>query len=299
MIKHCLYYSLSNYIYSIYQIKIEAPYILHLLGGHYFGYTKLKNEKVPNIIIRCNIVNYDNFERNAGIKILRKKNSRITDIINNLKYRDQLILSNCYYLPYDRINYKNNYDNHLLIIKEYNGKDNTFKVSDANYENQTISFADLETAYQNVINIEPMYLDFKYVKEVDLISQIKNIIRTNHQLFYDRDYQNLLKLKSEIKNMQNLDNIYYKIALLSLSKSIRGVHGPITIRKIIHYSFESLFKENYSGFYDELSKDWENLANKLLRLKADNITFEDVLDYYDYVMDKEMQANEKIQMIID
>lgn len=294
-----MYYSISKFLKDTFDVDLDPSFIFHLLGGHAFNYTKIENDKIPNYMLRSNIINYDNLKINAGFSFLKKENADIHYITNNLKTGEQLILTNCYYLPYDKINFKTSYDNHLVIVKEYDYSQKVFTVTDANHEDEKIDLIDLNKSYINVVNSNPIHFEVFKEASVNYTEKVLNIAIQNHQVFLTRDYPRLLNFKNEIMNVLNTNNIYREISLMALAKSLKHAHGPITIKKMLHQSYKKLLGDLYGDLYLELSMYWEVFFNKLLRLKENNIDSEEVIDYYDYLLKSEFKTNKIMQKLLN
>lgn len=298
MINHCLYYSLNMYLEERFSIKLLPAFIYHLLGGDTFSYKKLENDKIPTFLVKGNKINYQTFSLHTDILVERitevDYDKALQNTHNIIKNFPQLVITNCYYLPFDEVNYMKNYDNHMLIINCYNSASDSFIVSDANYKDVSLTTTTLMNARKNIIQKRFQYLDFEvsdgfYNKDISSI--IVKIIRRNCNNFIKNGKFQFEKLKSEIENIMELDTIFKKVALNNLSRAIRHSHGPISSRMLMDESCKNLFLKNYEGEFKKISELWKVFADKLIRLQLDKIKVDEVTNFLLYIAKEEIKAN--------
>ncbi|PKH37047.1 BtrH N-terminal domain-containing protein [Planococcus sp. MB-3u-09] len=147
--KHCLYDSLGEILKNHEKILGEESVIFHSLGGYRFQVIKFDNF-IPSYALRGNTLDFDLFFENTGVRVTRIEENTKEEALKNtyqeLKVKGfQMVIANCYHLPFDTINYKKNSDNHMLLIHNYDRNKKCFIVSDSAHRAE-ISIEDLMLA---------------------------------------------------------------------------------------------------------------------------------------------------------
>lgn len=294
---------LQTYITKMYDIEYSLSDIFNILGGHDFNFKALDNPIIPTYQIRANKIKFEEFNKYTHINIIRiverdiqEALIRTKNILMNNEW--QLVFVNCFYLPYDLGNYKENIDNHMIIIIDYNSKEDSFRVIDPKYGEQTLTNNDLILARENTLQKTLQYLSVERNNCKKDVTLSKNrsisIIKKNNMHYLSSGLPKLKSFKQHIKAIEKLEGIHKKIALHNLSRSIRHPHGPITIRLLMSENF-SYDEGVLHSLYEDLSMKWFSFANILIRLKQNNSDIRSLLSCYDEIIAMEQEAANAIK----
>lgn len=269
------------------------------MGGYCFSYKKLPNELIPSYVIRGCKIDFEHFYKNTGISIHAKYENESENTLEGIlglleKNGIHLVYVDCYYLPFDKLNYKKNNGNHLLVIHSYNNKTKQFLVSDNKYQDTL----DLETLLLARDNLEKKFLEINLKEALSSDKIAKNIIKIkNDRYFFTRDGLELLnKFACEIKLIENHPNeTIKKVASHILSKSLRHPGGPIVSRKLMGDSFSD--NSDAREYYLKLSMKWRMFADELIRFSKGSSKCDSITRYFEEIIDDETSIKNSVQNI--
>lgn len=301
---HCLYYNIKKYLES-YNIFVKESDIFQLLGGISFHYHPIKGQ--PNQFqIFGNNMDIQGFNDNTGIKINLSKEENIIaaeeQLMEKLNDKKQhLVYANCYYLPFDKNNYKKNYDDHLLLVKSYNERSQTYIVSDHKYNEVKIDRNILNEARErllngNFLNFE-LFVENPFKEKESLVNERLKNYSTN---FPNHEFLYLISFKSELSTISQLQmDLQKEVSLFNISKVIQGVHGPVNTRKLMRESVKHISSE-LEEWYDNLSKKWYLFSVELMKqaLYTDEINFNKITNKYEEIIQKESECAYKLMTLM-
>lgn len=264
--KHCYYYVISE-LCQLRNVALEQVDIFHLLGGHTFTVSKERNEPFPLLNIKGSVIDDEHFRICTGLSIEKKLFSNHEEALNVIMKRMgendlQTVCTNCFFLPYDAVNYKKNIGTHFIILRSYDSASDQFTLSDHKYDHAALSREDLKLAMDNVKEYKNCLLDLHFEAEYSF-QQIKDSIREVIKANADRILSTLQHqfnvLKMEIENINSLDSFYRSFSYFELLKSIKNPNGPIISK---HYLVRSLpgNKPNLQNIISDCIQLWERFS---------------------------------------
>lgn len=298
--KHCLYKTLRKYIAINYNIQIKENLLFNFYGGHTLLYFSNKNNKIPDITIKGNLIDEDLFLKNVGVPsniIIENKNDSLNTTKNLLnKNKTQIVLVNCYFLPFDKQNFNKIYANHFLHIKKYCEETNTFIVSDNRYNDEIISLEQLDLARGNLLDAEGFYkyLEVDFSKnqlfEEDMYILNNKIMKTNAQKMLDTTIVSFNNIIYDIVEINTLPEPFRKVALHNIARAFKHPDAPGYSRYILSLNF----KGELNSQLKEISDLWNKVPNDFIRLSKNTINIEDITNSLKTILRKEREINKEI-----
>lgn len=299
--KHCVYKTLKRYLEINNNLLINEELLFNFYGGHTLKYTKTEEGSIPSYNVLGNNIDNLHLYENTGIKtniISENYQNAISTTFNILNSgKTQIVIANCYYLPFDKKNFKNNFDNHILHIEKYSKENATFFVSDNKYYKIPISKKDLLIARQNLVGYKNFYrymnviIDNNHLvnqNDFDIIN--KKIISKNAKEMLDYSIDEFQKLSLEFEKVNSLPEPFRKISFYYLARSFKHPNAPSYTRYLLSFNF----KDDISQMLKLLSEYWNQLANNLVRIAENNIELDKLLELFSEIMLLEKKVNIRI-----
>ena len=295
---HCFYFSLSKIIEINQNEFINHLVLFHALGGHQMNIYQFENDNYPLMDIRGNVFDYEAFQRHTGISIRKKSQKDADHTFNILKSgRSQLVVANCFYLPYDEVNFQKVNDEHMLVIENYLPEKDMFIVSDVNHKSVMIKKNELEKARREVKYKPYEYFTLKKTNELielkTVPQELKAIIKENAISFNKRISEIESKLITALKQMNECTPLFKKIAAKQLYRNFKHPNGLIATRLMMKESLENIdiYPKSVSELYGRLATLWEDFILESLKFGKGKIQFEELLLQFDELMKLEKEAN--------
>lgn len=156
-----------------------------------------------------------------------------------------MVLTNCFHLPYDSINYKKRKGNHYIMIHSYNQDNDTFLVSDNKYETVIIEMNDLMLAMNNQMRHKDHVVFLNYEEdfiESNIIDGITRIIRLNAIEILETCEQQFVELKEHLKGINELDPLEKSLSYFEMIHSIKSFNGPILSKNYLLQSLQKKYR---------------------------------------------------------
>ncbi|CAM3772467.1 hypothetical protein [Mesobacillus zeae] len=294
---HCIYFGVSSYLEKDSAIALKQYELFHLFGGVDLKVTREDNPLTPVYRISGCSVDSIALYNNSGIKSERVVDpdwnsafKKTLTILNEKKVHP--VFANCFYLPYDKKNYKRNNENHLVLLEEFNEITRSFLLSDEK-GTFSIDMEDLKLAcsktknqpYQSLaISVEN---DFSHQQIHD---RIREIMIANARKNRGSIVKEMMKLENGIYEINQCSGIHQTVALQALSIIMRHPNGTISSRGFMSESLSS-YSNELCQLYKDLSRLWFTLANDLIRLSLNNIAADEIIQQIKLISKSEEEAN--------
>ncbi|MGB8953922.1 MAG: BtrH N-terminal domain-containing protein [Tumebacillaceae bacterium] len=295
---HCLYDAVSKTLQQAYSLDLDQSLIYHLFGGFCFSVEDLKNDKVPSYTTRGNQLQYSKFETLTGIRVAQQKDvleerAWKTTMHNLAENGYQLVLTNCFFLPYDTANYKKNTENHLVLIHSYDEEQETFCVSDSCFDRVTI---DREALMKARLKTLPSYNKYqslkvepKEVRDRETILELirRDVIAQAADFETQSDFDVFRRYLHEI---EAAEGIIRKVACNNLCKDLHHPSSVVTTRELMGDSLDILFPGLEHG-YQELSAAWASLSTNIVRWSHGTVELAALLEMFEQIAAQELACN--------
>ena len=299
---HCLYDAVSKTLAQAYSLELDQSLIYHLFGGFAFTMERVPNDKVPTYMVRGNSLSYEKFEPLTGFRVAQQKDvleerAWKTTMRNLAENGYQLVLTNCFYLPYDTANYKKNTENHLVLIHSYDEEQEMFCVSDSCFDKVTIEREALMKArlktmpsfnkYQS-LKVEPKTI---LGRETILDNLRQEVAATAKRFETGNDLDAYRRALHEI---EATEGIFRKVACNTLAKDLRHPSSLVTTRELMADSLDLLFPGLEHGYRD-LSAAWLSFSNNIVRWSHGTVDFASLIEMYDELAERERSAMREVE----
>lgn len=287
---NCVYKSFNKSLASL-GLKLSTPEFFIAYGGQDY-YSKLSNSNTSLKISACHYSNMY-LEKYFGLKFNIVKIT-FEELIKHVEKGEKILIAlNCYYLPFDKLNYRKNFDEHWLYIK---GRDlkNEYLFEDNKYSGQisekSILEANCNGKDSNIFTIAIVeIIDTEKFNNTEIEKRIKlqeiqslefeNLLMTSEQFFQN--------IKSYLKTTSTQADPLRTINIVSLSKELLKPNSVLYAKYI-----QAKFAESFYCMQDFflLYTGWTSVVKKLLHscnqfsLKEIN----EILNDIDFLMRKEI-----------
>ncbi|TKC19123.1 BtrH N-terminal domain-containing protein [Robertmurraya kyonggiensis] len=284
---HCLYYAISKYLKLSVNIDLQPADIFQLFGGIAFKIVKSNNEHTSLFNIYGSNKNFEYFKQLTGITInvteeLNQEEAlfKTFEMIKNNQIH--MVYTNCFYLPYDKNNFNQTHNNHVVIIHDYDPVRKEFTISDSLVDFAKIDIETLMIARQNTEQGTLRFVDIDVSKAYDPIEIINNVDNScvvNVKSYYEHLQAKFDEFIEMLNTLNNLEGIAKNFGFHTLARSILGVNGMVYTRHLMANSFKSkninLFNE-----YIELSNNWNLFTANLLKLQKNKCDIDDITSLF-------------------
>ncbi|NGP62426.1 BtrH N-terminal domain-containing protein [Paenibacillus thiaminolyticus] len=297
--KHCYYYVISE-LCQLRNIALEQMDIFHLLGGHTFAVKKERDDPFPLLNIKGSVIDDELFRICTGLSIEKKLfinyEEALKVIMTRIGENDlQTVCTNCFFLPYDSVNYKKNIGSHFIMLRSYDPANDQFTLSDHKYDHAVLSGEDLKLAMDNVKEYKNCLLDLHIETEYSckqMKDSVREVIKANGAKVLSTLHHQFNVLKMEIENINSLDSFYRSFSYFELLKSIKNPNGPIISK---HYLVRSLpgNKPDLQNIISECIHLWERFCVDIYK----NYTHDSPISLdgqLDNLYQREMDMNKQI-----
>ncbi|MDM5335814.1 BtrH N-terminal domain-containing protein [Fictibacillus enclensis] len=303
---HCLYYSIKRYLNDS-GINLTETDVFHLMGGYAFHYHVDPSSAVPYIQIFGTNMDLNLFLSNTGIELKLNEETdedKADDELQKVLEADNkhLVYANCFYLPFDTLNYQKNYDDHLLYVHAYDSNRLEYIVSDHRSELVRISKQSFQMARKKLVYGHHHTLNLNLDTPLPITEIKKNI---NHLIFEQakefskKAFLYLVSFSQELEEIDQVeDGVKKELGFHNISKALKASHGPIITRKLMSKSVEELDQQLSNKFYT-LANLWDAFANRLVRYTiSSNVLLQDLLKEYDKIVSEELYCANQLQKLL-
>ncbi|BFH67872.1 hypothetical protein J27TS7_36900 [Paenibacillus dendritiformis] len=301
--KHCYYYVISQ-LCQLRHAALEQVDIFHLLGGHTLAVSKERDEPFPLLNIKGSVIDDEHFRLLTGLSIEKKlfgnHEEALKVVMKRMGENDlQTVCTNCFFLPYDAVNYKKNIGTHFIMLRAYDPANDQFTVSDHKYDHAVLCREDLKLAMDNVKEYKNCLLDLHIETEYSpekMKDSVRDVIRANADRTLSTLEQQFHVLKMEIENINSLDSFYRSFSYFELLKSMRHPNGPIISK---HYLLRSLAgnKSDLHNLISDCLQLWERFCVDLYK----NYTHDSLIPLdgqLDHLYQREMEMNHLLIKVV-
>lgn len=296
-----MFFSISEYLKQKYQLHFSEADIFLFYEGITFEFKSFNDSLIPQFEFDGADNNTDFVEIASGLeaKKLYEKTSEdaLETTLNLLKDKEiQLVYVNCFYLPFDELNYRQNQDLHFLIISKYEANTEQFTVHDQ-HGTHTISLNDLMLAREH---IQSSYFEsITLTRKNEALSKKYNTNKKHLLIHSAKKMDNIFSVQQKKFHniMESLENvpIYFKYpAAEGVSRNIKHPRGFILSRLYMSELLKDIGEIELAFSYEQLSKKWNKLANDLLRYGLEKKPFDDIRTQYLLISDLEQTLNSKV-----
>ncbi|PEF55807.1 hypothetical protein CON32_23470 [Bacillus cereus] len=280
---NCLFNAITKNLNHYLNTDISEAEIFLCFGGYIFSVSRNEEALYNGISITGNWIDFNHFSEFTNVRLELSNyrddsNLALNYIINKLTSNNiQLAIVNSYYLPFDSVNYKKNFGNHLILIEKYNEYEKCFYVTDQRYNQEMIDLKDIIIALTS-----NFHTDIKLVNMINdgtfditrIRGNIPLIIKNNAKKNHDNSKYEFKKLNESLEEINTLDTFYRSLSYFNLMVSIKSPHGPITSKQ---YLINSSYIKN--PFLNNLLKKsilkWERLCMDLYKAHLND----EILDF--------------------
>lgn len=296
-----MYFSICEYLQHKYQLRFSEADIFLFYGGITFEFKAFNDSLIPQFEFDGAHSNTDFVEVVSGLTAVKHYektgDEALQTTFNLLKNNEkQLVYVNCFYLPFDELNYRQNQDLHFLVISKFNKTTKEFTVHDQN-GTHAISLDDLIKAREN---IESPYFESNVItltNDVRLSSYSDNkkyFIIENAQKMNTIFDEQQLKFHEFMESLEAVPVFFKYPAAEGVSRNIKHPRGFILSRLYMSQLLQEINEIGLSERYIQLSKMWNKLANDLLRYGLEKKEFEDIRKQYLIISELEKTLNKQV-----
>ncbi|MCU4716022.1 BtrH N-terminal domain-containing protein [Bacillus cereus] len=280
---NCLFHAITKNLNHYLNTDISEAEIFLCFGGYIFSVSRNEEALYEDISITGNWIDFDHFSDFTNVRLELSNyrddsNMALNYIINKVTSNNiQLAIVNSYYLPFDSVNYKKNFGNHLILIEKYREYEKCFYVTDQRYNQEMIDLNDITIALTSNFNTDIKLVNILNDGTFD-VTKIRNniplIIKNNAKKNHDNSKCEFEKLNKSLEKINMLDTFYRSLSYFDLMMSIKSPHGPITSKQ---YLINSSYIKN--SFLNNLLKKsilkWERLCMDLYKAHLND----EILDF--------------------
>jgi hypothetical protein len=305
-VPHCVYSALRETLLQYHGLDVDSSTIFHLLGGYTFEMKWMGNDQVPIHQILGSKIRYSRFEEGTGI-MLRRVYEHDLDKAKRIIFQQLaeigylLVFTNCFYLPYDTMNYKRNSESHLVLIHSYDEEKHEFCVTDASSHKVQIHEDALWEAcfkvYPRPDQFHQLHIEQRSIRSIEEINiAAREAMQSQAQSFVET--HKLEEYKTLLKKLDHLDGIFRRFACEAFAKELRHPHGMVYTRQLLSESCESLSIELRDKYW-QLGDLWNSFSIPLIRFSHRTVSLEALLEKYDEIMIQEISCSQQLLQILE
>lgn len=299
-----MFYSISQLIEKTHGIQLKEADIFLLYGGISFQIEKLENARIPQYEINGSYLVTETFNKTSGFLAKKLFEASESDAFQTTlecfaNQKPQLVYANCFYLPYDEANYRQNYDNHFLLVEGFDETTDEFIVSDENGRHRVLRndfYLARNKTYSN--SFESLSISIENQSFIDEYPKRRKQLLIQNAVRFESELAASLEQFNRILNSLGEVEIFFKWpAIEGVSRGIKHPRGLISTREFMAVLLKDMGEHELSDRYLALSKRWLRLSNDLLRYALDNKPFSQIQEVYNSISEEELWLNDQVAKI--